>query len=76
MRGKGLGENGMNRACEMEMSIFRSRSVLRCMLVMKAEWSVGTVEVRNRPERNGAEMERIYRKHMYNQPDIFYFLHN
>ncbi len=37
MRGKGLGENGMNGACEMEMSIFRSRSVLRCMLVMKAE---------------------------------------
>ncbi len=37
MRGKGLGENGMNGACEMEMSICRSRSVLRCMLVMKAE---------------------------------------
>ena len=34
MRGKGLGENGMNGACEMEMSISRSRAVLRCMLAM------------------------------------------
>jgi hypothetical protein len=27
--GKGLGENGMNGACEMEMSISRSRAVLK-----------------------------------------------
>jgi hypothetical protein len=32
--GKGLGENGMYGACEMEMSISRSRAVLRCMLAM------------------------------------------
>ena len=31
------------------------------------------VEVRNRPERNGDEMERIYRKHTENQLDIFLF---
>jgi len=29
--GKWLGENGMNGACEMEMSISRSRAVLRCV---------------------------------------------
>ena len=34
MRGKGLVENGMNGACEMEMSISRSCGVLRCMLEM------------------------------------------
>ncbi|HJV78107.1 MAG TPA: hypothetical protein VJ602_06950 [Paludibacter sp.] len=33
--GKGLGENGMNEACEMEMSISRSRGVLKCMIGMK-----------------------------------------
>ena len=33
--GKGLGENGMNGACEMEMSISRSRGVLKCMIGMK-----------------------------------------
>ena len=38
--GKGLGENGMNEACEMEMSISRSCAVLRCMLAMKAKCSV------------------------------------
>lgn len=31
------------------------------------------VEVRNQPERNGDEMERIYRKHRDNQHDIFLF---
>jgi hypothetical protein len=35
--GKVLGENGMNEACEMEMSISRSRAVLRCMLAMEAK---------------------------------------
>jgi len=33
--GKGLGENVMNEACEMEMSISRSRGVLKCMIGMK-----------------------------------------
>ncbi|MEA4851495.1 MAG: hypothetical protein VB126_08595 [Paludibacter sp.] len=35
MRGKRLGENRMNEACAMEMSISRSRGVLKCMIGMK-----------------------------------------
>ena len=37
------------------------------------EMKCGSVEVRNRPERNGEEMERIYRKHKDNQHDIYLF---
>jgi len=32
--GKWLGDNGMNEACEMEMSISRSCGMLRCMLAI------------------------------------------
>jgi hypothetical protein len=37
------------------------------------EMKCGSVEVRNWPERNGDEMECIYRKHMDNKLDIFIF---
>ena len=37
------------------------------------EMKCGTVEVRNRPERNGDEMERIYRKHMAIKLGIYLF---
>jgi hypothetical protein len=58
----------------MEMSISLSRAVLRGMLEMKAKWSVGSAEERQlTPERNGAEMKGIYRKHMVNQLDIYLF---
>jgi len=60
--GKGLGENGMNEACEMEMSISRSRGVLKCMIGMKVKCSIrGQREERTQLlERNGAKMEIIY----------------
>ena len=61
--GKELGENGMNEACEMEMIITRSWAVLRCMLAMKAKWSVVGLRYETQPQRNGDGMERIYRKH-------------
>lgn len=76
-RGKGLGENGMNEACEMEMSISWSRGVLKCMIGMKVKWSIRG-QRKERPqllERNGAKMEIIYCKHMDNQTrNVFYFL--
>jgi len=37
------------------------------------EMKCGSVEVRNRPERNGDEMERIYRKHMAIKLGIYLF---
>jgi hypothetical protein len=44
---------------------------------MKAKWSVGSAEERQlNPEQNGDGMESIYRKHMDNQLDIYFFLHN
>jgi len=64
--GKGLGENEMNEACEMKMSISRSRGVLKCMIGMKVKCSIrGQREERTQLlERNGAKMEIIYCKHM------------
>ena len=65
----GLGENGMNEACEMEMSISRSRGVLKCMIGMKVQCSIrGQREERTQLlERNGAKMKIIYCKHMDKQ---------
>jgi hypothetical protein len=76
--GKGLGENGMNGACEMEMSISRSRGVLKCMIGMQVQWSIrGQREERAQLlERSEAKMEIIYCKHMDKQLHVFYFLHN
>ena len=76
--GKGLGENEMNEACEMEMSISRSREVLKWMIGMKVQCSIrGQREERTQLlERNGAKMEIIYCKQMDKQPHVFYFLHN
>ena len=67
--GKGLGENGMNEACEMEMSIFRSRGVLKCMIGMKVKCSIrGQREERMQLlGRNEAKMEIIYCKHIDKQ---------
>ena len=67
--GKELGENGMNEACEMEMSISRSRGVLKCMIGMKVQCSIrGQREERTQLlERNGAKMKIIYCKHMDKQ---------
>jgi hypothetical protein len=73
--GKGLGENGMNGASEMEMSISRSRGVLKCMIEMKVECSIrGQREERTQLlERNGAKMEIIYCKQMDKQHMFFIF---
>ena len=59
----------MNEACEMEMSISRSRGVLKCMIGMKVQRSIrGQREERTQLlERNGAKMEIIYCKHMDKQ---------
>ena len=75
---KGLGENGMNEACETEMSISWSRGVLKCMIGMKVQCSIrGQREERTQLlERNGAKMEIIYCKHMDKQLHVFYFLNN
>ncbi len=74
MRGKMAWENGMNGACEMEMSISRSHGVLKCMIGMKVKCSIrGEREERTQLlERNGAKMEIIYCKHMDNQPVMFF----
>jgi hypothetical protein len=66
----------MNEACEMEMSISRSRGVLKCMIGMKVQCSIrGQREERTQLlERNGAKMEIIYCKHMDKQLYVFYFL--
>jgi hypothetical protein len=68
----------MNEACEIEMSISRSRGVLKCMIEMKVECSIrGQREERTQLlERNGAKMEIIYCKQMDKQLHVFYFLHN
>ena len=59
----------MNEACEMEMSISRSRGVLKCMNEMKVKCSIrGQREERTQLlKRNGAKMEIIYCKHMDKQ---------
>ena len=64
----------MNEACEMEMSISRSRGVLKCMIGMKVKCSIrGQREERTQLlERSGAKMVIIYCKHIDNQPDIFF----
>ena len=67
--GKGIGENEMNEAYEMEMSISRSRGVLKCMIGMKVKCSIRGRR-KERPqllERNGAKMEIIYCKQMANK---------
>ena len=72
--GKELGENGMNEACEMEMSISRSCEVLKCMIGMIVQCSIRG-QRKERPqllERNGAKMEIIYCKHMDKQLDMFF----
>ena len=58
----------------MEMSISRSRVVLKCMIGMKVKCSIrGQREGRTQLlGRNGAKMEIIYCKHMDNQPGMFF----
>ena len=71
-----LGENGMNGACEMEMSISRSSGVLKCMIGMKVKCSIrGQREERTQLlERNGAKMEIIYCKHNEKQITTYFSL--
>ena len=59
----------MNGACEMEMSISRSRGVMKCMIGMKVKCSIrGQCEERTKLlERNEAKMENIYCKQMDKQ---------
>ena len=60
----------------MEMSISRSRGVLKCMIGMKVKCSIrGQREERTQLlERNGAKMEIIYCKHMDKQITICFFI--
>ena len=67
----------INGACGMEKEgDYRSCVVLRCMFVMKVKCSVGSVEVRNRPERMEPEWNAYTASIMIIQPEMFLFFCN